>query len=248
MAVGKSSEKLLSVLIPTLNEAAYLEATIACVRARAADPSAIEIVVADCGSTDGTTEIAQAAGAILASCDSTPEGPCNRAEALNLAAACATGDHFLFLHADSQVPEHFDALIAQALAGDVMGGAFEFELEGNEFGLRMVELINRVRYRVWPLYYGDQGIFIHRLGFIASQGYPNSGIMEDADFCRRLLRLGRLQRLPQRMVTSARRFREGGTYRVLGHDVWLFFRDLVGLTNARYSKAYQANNVARGNE
>lgn len=41
----------------------------------------------------------------------------------------------------------------------VFGGAFEFALEGPQFGLRVVELINRVRYRIWPRFYGDQGVF-----------------------------------------------------------------------------------------
>src|SRR5947207_12761147 len=79
-----------SVIVPTLNEAATIAATLANVGAQ--EPH--EILVVDGGSTDGTA----AAAAPLA--DRVLTGVCGRALQMNAGAAAATGDALLFLHAD----------------------------------------------------------------------------------------------------------------------------------------------------
>jgi glycosyltransferase involved in cell wall biosynthesis len=48
----------LSIVIPTLNEARYLTETVTQARTQAALGSPHEIIVADCGSTDGTMDLA----------------------------------------------------------------------------------------------------------------------------------------------------------------------------------------------
>lgn len=232
----------LSVIIPTLNEARYLSAAVASVRRRTAGPQP-EILVADCGSVDGTAAVAERLGTRVVR--GTP-APDSRAAALNLGAAASRGDMLLFLDADTLVPRGYDRAIARALRDPgVLGGAFEFELEGPQLGLRLVEIINRVRYRLWPRYYGDQGIFVRRDAFQRVGGYPRRRIFEASDFCRALARHGRLVLLPQRMRTSARRFIEGGIYRVLAHDVRLWWLDLLGRQTEPFGAAYQQNNHSR---
>src|SRR5437763_1030242 len=79
----------ISVIIPALNEAANVAATIASVRAE----SPHEVIVVDGGSTDATRDEARAADLLLS-------GPRGRAAQMNHGAAHATGDALLFLHAD----------------------------------------------------------------------------------------------------------------------------------------------------
>ena len=234
----------LSVIIPTLNEALYLTKTLAAVREHATDGRVHEIIVADCGSADSTAELAVRSGARLV------QGPRpfqNRATAMNAGAARATGDVLLFLDADTLCPSGYDRLIRSTLNDTaVVGGVFEFALDGRAFGLRVVELINRVRYRVWPRYFGDQGIFVRAEVFERVRGYPEVGIMESPRFCSAMDRLGRLALIRKPMTTSARRFVQNGVYRVLAHDARIWWLDLLGRSTEEFANAYRQNNVQRG--
>jgi glycosyltransferase involved in cell wall biosynthesis len=234
----------LSIIIPTLNEARHLAAAVAEARRRAVLGPPHEIIVADCGSADGTADLAAGLGTHLVQ-----DRPalCSRAAALNRGAAEATGDVFLSLDADTLVPHGYDRAIRQALRDPlVVGGAFEFALDGTHPGLRLVELINRVRYRIWPLYYGDQGVFVRADVFRRVRGYPERRLLEASDFCRRLGREGKLVLVRKYARTSARRFLEGGVYAVLAHDVRIWWLDLIGRPTEQFGPAYQENNRRRG--
>lgn len=189
-------------------------------------------------------EIARCLGVRLVQAEPPPG---SRGAALNRGAAQATGDVLLFLDADTLVPKGYDQAIVKALANPrVIGGAFEFQLEGAELGLRIVECINRVRYRLWPRYYGDQGIFVRAGAFHRAGGYPERRLLEASDFCVALARIGELALVRKYMRTSARRFLEGGIYRVLASDFVIWWLDLIGHSTERYGAAYQENNRQRG--
>src|ERR1700722_17737557 len=88
-AAKHSESKLtVSVIIPTLNEAACLGETLRLLRLQRPH----EILVSDGGSTDATPKLAAAADRLLV-------GARGRAAQMNLGAAAATGDVLLFLHA-----------------------------------------------------------------------------------------------------------------------------------------------------
>jgi len=118
----------LSIIIPTLNEAGYLPAAVAQAQLQAVLGPPHEIIVADCGSEDGTADLAVHLGTFLVQGQPAPS---SRAAALNQGAAKATGDVLLFLDADTLVPRGYDRAIWQALRDPhVIGGAFEFALDG----------------------------------------------------------------------------------------------------------------------
>src|SRR5262249_2799112 len=102
----------LSIIIPTLNEARYLPRAVAEVRCQAILGPPPEVIVADCGFTDGTADLALRLGTRLAR-GQPPPG--SRAAACNLGAAQASGDVLLFLDADTQVPRGYDRAIRRAL-------------------------------------------------------------------------------------------------------------------------------------
>jgi len=234
----------LSVIIPTLNEARELGETVRLVRSHSDDP-AIEIIVADSGSTDDTSKIAREAGLCVAADASLS----SRAKACNAGAGLATGDTLLFLHADSHVPPRFDAMIREALRDpQVVGGAFEFKLDGPEWRLRFVEIINRIRYRFRARYYGDQGIFVRRATFEAVGGYPDIPIMEDSRFCQKVMAFGLMPLLPAPMLTSPRRFYNGGILRTLALDFVIGTLDLLRLRPAWLSERYRRENQERGTD
>src|SRR5260370_30211538 len=96
----------LSVIVPMLNEATAIAAALDAIRARA--PTA-EIIVVDGGSDDGSVEIARPR------CDLLIESSSGRARQMNIGAAAAGGDAFVFVHADTIMPPRFAGDIEAAL-------------------------------------------------------------------------------------------------------------------------------------
>ena len=193
-----------SVIIPTLDEAATIAATVA----RTLRAGVEEVIVVDGGSADATLERARAAGARVIA------APRGRGVQQNAGAREARGDALLFLHADTRLPDDFPVLAERTLARPgVVAGAFRFRLDGTGLDLKAVEWMVEQRCRRFQLPYGDQGIFIRALDFRRSGGFPDEPIMEDWELMRRLRRLGRIAIADGDAVTSARRWRRLGFWR-----------------------------------
>ncbi|HXE80340.1 MAG TPA: glycosyltransferase family A protein [Vicinamibacterales bacterium] len=101
----------ISVVIPACQAAAHLPRVLDALAASTMRP--LEIIVVDDGSTDGTPEIARAAGARVVP---TPNGPSGPARARNLGASLASGDLLVFLDADVAVHPETLARFHQVLA------------------------------------------------------------------------------------------------------------------------------------
>ncbi|MCB1324783.1 MAG: glycosyltransferase [Spirochaetales bacterium] len=235
----------LAVIIPTLNEADTLARTIELARRRARIVP--DITVVDCGSRDATVSIATHAGCrVLVKND----GATGKSGALNLGARDCRAEVILFLDADSEPPPEYDRLVEVALQDPrSVGGAFHFKLDrpaGPSAKLRLVEIINHIRYFIWPEYYGDQGIFVRRAAFQKVGGFPDRAILEAAHLCRRLRQLGRLTLVRACMITSPRRFLDGGVLRVLLSDSWIWLRDRLGLSTEHFAAGYWHYNASRG--
>ncbi|MGE3805429.1 MAG: TIGR04283 family arsenosugar biosynthesis glycosyltransferase [Gemmataceae bacterium] len=233
----------LSIVIPTLNEAEHLEQAVGCAR-KHAWRGAPEIIVSDCGSRDETVAVAQRLCVHVV--QSVPHAD-SKAAALNRGAACAGGNVLLFLDADSLLPAGYDAAIECAMAKPgAIGGAFQFALDGPQWRLRIVEVVNRIRYRLWPRYYGDQGLFVRVDVFRRAGAFPKRRLMEAAVFSGRLARFGRLVLVNKCMKTSPRRFVSGGILRVLTFDAWLWWLDWLGYNTDSYAAGYWRENHERG--
>ena len=196
----------LSIVVPTLDEAAGIAATLEALqvlRGRSA-----EVIVVDGGSRDGTPALA----APLA--DLVVTAPRGRAAQMNAGAAAARGTVLLFLHADTRLPEGADALIAQALRegrGPVWG-RFDVRIDGRSRGLRMVGTMMNLRSRLTGIATGDQAMFVRRAAFDAAGGFPLQPLMEDIELSRRLLQQTRPACLRQRVRTSGRRWDQRGLW------------------------------------
>ncbi len=235
----------LSVIIPTLNEAGYLGRTIEEIYSKATLGEPPEVIVVDTGSTDGTTQIASELGVRLFNFEGAP----GRGQALNEGASHASGGALLFLDADTIPPEGYDEAIVEALRDSlVVGGAFEFALDGSRLIFRVVEAVNRAHYRLLKLYNGDQGIFVRASVFSQVGGYPPSRLLEGYQLSRVLKRKGKLALIKRKMTTSPRRFVEGGVLRVIAKDLYIWFLDFLGRPVDRFADAYWADNRERGNK
>jgi rSAM/selenodomain-associated transferase 2 len=242
-----ASNGLISIVIPTLNEAATLPETIPHTF-RAAQRSDVEIIVSDCDSRDGTEQVARDCGAIVV------RGGSCRATALNRGAAAARGDVLLFLHADSWLPPGFDTSIRRALSSHaIAGGAFDFQFSDHPRAqglaarcLDLVVLCNRIRYRWTGNFYGDQCIFVRRSIFERVGGFPRVALMEDIAFCQRLRRFGRTAILRPPVRTSPRRFLDHGVIRQFVQDLSLLARENLGMRSIDTWRRYNNWNHRTG--
>jgi GT2 family glycosyltransferase len=62
--------------------------------------------------------------------------------------------------------------------------------------------------------FGDHGFFCRRTAFEEIGGFPEVPLMEDAEFFRKLRRLGRVAIIPSRLISSPRRYEEIGPWRL----------------------------------
>jgi rSAM/selenodomain-associated transferase 2 len=198
----------LSIVVPVLNEAGGIEATLgalAPLRERGA-----EVIVVDGGSRDDTLVLARPLA------DRIVDGPRGRARQMNAGAAVASAPRLLFLHADTRLPERADALIAAVLATHAQAwGRFDVVIEGRSRWLPVVAALMNRRSRCSGIATGDQAMFMTRAAFDAVGGFPDQPLMEDIELSIRLKRLHRPVCLHERVTTSGRRWEQRGVWRTI---------------------------------
>jgi rSAM/selenodomain-associated transferase 2 len=196
----------LSIILPALDEAAGIQATLAPLQSLRA--LGHEVIVVDGGSGDGTPILA----APLA--DRVLTAPRGRARQMNAGAALAQGEALVFLHSDTRLPEGAAALIAAALR-QRRWGRFDVSIVGRPWVLRVVASLMNLRSRLTRIATGDQALFVERAAFAALGGFPDQPLMEDIELSKRLKRLSPPACLRERVLTSGRRWETQGPWRTI---------------------------------
>ena len=197
---------LISIIIPTVNEASMLPATLASLRRQEGD---VEIIICDGGSTDDTVDIARGAGARIIT---TVRG---RGQQLAAGADQAAGDVLLFLHADTVLaPGTVQAVVAALADPTIVGGNFRVLFDGpSDFAAWLTGYYAWLRSHA--LYYGDSVIFLRRTVYESIGGIKPIALMEDYDLVRRLEAFGPticIDTPP--VITSSRRFEGRRPWRI----------------------------------
>lgn len=195
----------LSVVVPTLDEAANLPRLWAALRAQDVP---FEGLVSDGGSRDGTPELARALGATVLC------GARGRGQQLARGAQAARGELLLFLHADTwPAPGALAALLAAFAEPALVATGMRQRIDHPARFYRLVERAadRRVR-RGWV--YGDSGLCVRRTALAAVGGVPPLELFEDLELTRRLRRHGRVALVERaELVISARRWERDGRVR-----------------------------------
>lgn len=194
---------MLSIVIPTLNAEKKLPATLASLKARGL---AIELIIADGGSSDRTPAIAAEHGAKFTA---TLGG---RGAQMASGAMYSTGDWLLFLHADTH-PQPGWSHIAKSFINEPKNrfhaAYFKFSLNDSKPAARRLERLVDWRCRTFGLPFGDQGLLISREFYDFLGGIAPIPLMEDVDIVRRI-GSKRINQLNSTAVTSAERYRKNG--------------------------------------
>ena len=216
-----------TILVPALDEAKALPALVE--RLGKLDPRPEEILLVDGGSSDATVEIARAAGWRVL------ETGRGRALQINAGVEAARGSIVCVVHADTLPPSDMVAVIGQAMADQRTAlASFTPVIRGPEktrWGTTIhnwaktwyAPLITRPHLflRGVRLLFGDHAMFFRRADFLAVGGCtPGDAVMEEADLCVKLARLGRVRMVPRRVYTSDRRIAEWGALKAN----WIYFK------------------------
>jgi rSAM/selenodomain-associated transferase 2 len=228
-----------SVVIPTLNEAESLPATLSAVsRAQAAGNALGQtagIVVSDGGSTDATCALALSVDARVL------RGAAGRGRQVAAGIHATDGDVVVLVHADTWLPETAFAAMATALRDpQVVGGGFRKRFREGPPLLRFgAGLRSALFFALSGRLFGDQAIFARRSALEAAGGMPEWPLMEDFELCRRLRTVGRLALLRDEVWTSGRRFSEQGTIRMWWRMAGVMLGHSRGATPEESLRRYQ---------
>lgn len=189
----------ISIIIPTLDEADELAATLDALEFFRDEN--IEIILVDGGSADATLEIAKNyAVKILCS----PKR--GRGIQLRSGGEAARGDVLWFVHADTIAPPDAIHEIKRALQNArIVGGNFTIRFDGEKFAAKFLTWLYP-RLNLLNLIYGDSAIFVRREVYERIGGFRDFPIFEDLDFIERLRAPGEIATLPATVTTSSRRF------------------------------------------
>jgi rSAM/selenodomain-associated transferase 2 len=224
---------MLSVIIPTYNEAANIGRLVADLR-RYAPPGTVEILVVDAASPDGTAEVARAAGATVLAAPRP-----GRAAQMNHGARQAQGDIFYFVHADVGIHPGYVATVRAAVAQGHAAGCYRFRFDSphpllriNSYGTRFKGIMSRG---------GDQTLFVTRALFEQLGGFNERFvIMEDFELIQRIRRVASFFIVPQEVVVSARKYATNSWLRVQLANLTAFALYFLKVSPPRIARTYKA--------
>lgn len=223
----------LSVIIPTYNEAANIARLVADLRRH--DPTgAVEVLVVDAGSPDGTAEVAQRAGATVLRAPRP-----GRAAQMNYGARQARGEVLYFVHADVGIHPGYVATLRAAVAQGHAAGCYRFRFDSehpllriNSYGTRFKGLMSRG---------GDQTLFVTRALFERLGGFNERFvIMEDFEIIQRIRKITSFYIVPQDVVVSARKYETNGWLRVQLANLTAFALYFLRVPPPRIARTYKA--------
>ncbi len=193
---------MISVIIPTLNEATTIQAFLRSLQALRQQGH--ELILVDGQSDDLTCQLA------MPLVDQLLSSQKGRAKQQRLGAKQAKGHIFLFLHADTQLPPHAIDNILDQCTHNYCWGRFNVRLSGTHYLFRLIETMMNGRSCLTGICTGDQAIFMTQFLYQQVGGIPNIELMEDIELSKRLLKYHKPLCLKSTVITSSQRWEKKG--------------------------------------
>jgi rSAM/selenodomain-associated transferase 2 len=223
---------MLSIIIPTYNEAEQIAQTIAAVKI-AASNYPYEIIIVDGGSNDATVSIANTNNATTLV--SKIKG---RAAQMNYGATKAKGDVLYFLHADSIPPNNFIDYIHKALDKNFLSGCFRLQFDYNHWFLKANAWFTK--FNVNAVRFGDQSLFVTKEVFNKCGGFREDlYLMEDQEIIHRIKQHGKFIVMNDVVITSSRKYHDNGVYRMQAIFFRIWFLYYLGVSQERLLKLHK---------
>ena len=200
---------MISFIIPAYNEEDYLGKTLERLLTSAdAVGESYEIIVVADGCTDKTTELARKLGAQVLEVELR-----HIAAVRNAGAKIAAGDLFIFVDADTLVPEETLRATLGAIRNGAIGGGARLVIDTPlAWPVRLAVWSLTLTLRWFKLTVGGY-LYVTRHAFEAVGGFDERYFAaEDIVMCRALRKLGRFVVVKDPMITSGRKIEQ--------HSVW----------------------------
>ncbi|MBA3899022.1 MAG: TIGR04283 family arsenosugar biosynthesis glycosyltransferase [Bacteroidetes bacterium] len=220
-----------SIVIPTYNEAGNIGKLVKYLQEEQ-KVHLLEIIVADGGSLDDTVSEAENAGAFVII--SPVKG---RAAQMNAGAEIAKGEIVYFLHSDTFPPKHYDETIVKTL-GEEKWGCFKIQFDHSNWLLNFISWFTRFNFTYFR--FGDQSLFLRNSLFAAIGKFNTSQIIfEDTEIAKRLKLVSKGKVIAEPVITSARKFRENGIFKMGSIFLFLWFLYLFTIPQEKILAFYK---------
>jgi rSAM/selenodomain-associated transferase 2 len=224
---------LISIVIPTYNESATIESTLK--KLLETLPSGDEVIIIDGESEDNTQEIVRTFTEVKLF--SSRRG---RSIQMNLGAQIAKNEYILFLHADNIVgPDCLKLLRDEIKSGRLSWGWFPIKLNSPKLAFKVLEAGANLRLKLTGTPLGDHGIFVKKEIFDKIGGFPETPIMEDLEFVRKIKRVTKGTQINCPIGTSVRRFERSGIIKTFITMWVLRFLYYSGMSTDKLARYYK---------
>jgi hypothetical protein len=143
------------------------------------------------------------------------------------------------LHADARLtPKALGEAVNALHNREVQCACWPLAIDGEGAWFRLIELGAALRWRLFGLAYGDQGLLVRHSLYQAAGEYPEVEIMEDVVLIRRIGRLAPIVRFRTPLVADARRWAREGAVRASLRNLVLLTLFLAGAAPDRLARWY----------
>lgn len=225
-------DKLISIIIPAINEAKHLSKLIPFLKENGG-PHLAEIILVDGGSTDDSLIIAESAGAIVLN------SPVRRRSVqMNLGAKHSSGEILYFVHADTFPPPQYAFDIVTYFEQGYPLGCYRFKFDSDKWYLKINNYMTRFDYP-WCRG-GDQSLYVDKDIFYEFGGYREDYIiMEEYEFMEKAREKYPFKIMPDDILVSARKYEMNGYWKVQWANFTAFRKYRAGKTQKEIFDTYK---------
>lgn len=224
-------KKAFSIIVPVLNEAVFLKQHHK--QFKSFLDAGHEVIIIDGGSNDNSVALCNSIG-----CKVFTSKP-SRGFQQHLGALQSNNEVLLFLHADTLLPENAFSIILQALTtAKDNWGRFDIEFSNTNFIYKVIAWLMNKRSCLTGIVTGDHIIFTTRKHYFETGGFSDIPIMEDIELSKRLKLTSKPICLPQKAVTSSRKWEQQGVVRIIFKMWFLRMLFFFGVSSKRLARMY----------